>query len=471
MTEIQRIVDRSRHAILIGINDYKTRPLKYSVNDVGLLRDGLINHCRFAEDQIHSIESCQLYPVEEIRKKFFEKIMELKEKIEPDSVVFFYFSGHGIYLDKSHLLFHETEVSIQEIYDALNAFKPKNQCYVIDACYSGGDIEFKSSMEHSAEYSSQWLEARSEGVHLYCASKSTELSMGLSELKHGVYTYNFVKAMSLHALYDEELETLSLNELHFYAIKRILIDYDQRQTPFQYSKASGYFPFCFIEKPHQLANLNVDFPKLRDEEVSKIINDPALNLPEVIKMDLINFLNELLSNLYDHNRSKSVDLKIYDNIIELLDYSRGHFNPFEAEPIQGGNGIVVYRLFLEKYDKWIKTSYTPGDPNIIRMEFNPEILDYRSVNPCHIQIKELILLNIRNLNAYEFDQNCSEIVIDISKSNSPLSFIVRHLFEYLLKHTLDTQLIVLKMHPEDMQRDYVKKLVSQEKHLERILVI
>lgn len=80
-------------------------------------------------------------------------------------------------------------------------------------------------------------------------------------------------------------------------------------------------------------------------------------------------------------------------------------------------------------------------------------------------------MNIRDLNVYEFDPNCSEIVIDISKSTSPLSFIVRHLFDYILKHTLQSQLIVLKMHPEDMQRSYLKELVSREEHLERILII
>ena len=100
-----------------------------------------------------------------------------------------------------------------------------------------------------ADYYTEWLGARSSGVHFFCSSRSDESSWGLPEIHHGVYTYNFVKAMGLYSLYDKEMQTLSLNELHTYAVKRIFIDFNVKQTPFQFSKVSGYFPFCFYSSP------------------------------------------------------------------------------------------------------------------------------------------------------------------------------------------------------------------------------
>ena len=158
----------------------------------------------------------------------------------------------------------------------------------------------------------------------------------------------------------------------------------------------------------------------------------------------MNFLTELFLNLFSHNYSTRVDLRIEGNVIEVLDYSRKSFDPFTAVSNGNGNGIVVYQMFLEKYKDWISPLYEPGYPNAIKLEFDPKILDYRPVNPCDIEVGQVHLLSPRDLNKYEFDPNCPEIVLDISRSLSCLSFIVRNLFEYLVGNTLDSQMVVLK---------------------------
>jgi hypothetical protein len=471
MPEEENLTAPNRYAILIGINDYLPKPLKFSVNDVCLVREGLINYCRFMPEQIYVIESSTDHPHQDIHGEFLSLVSKLRSTLPTDAVFFFYFSGHGSHTDKSYLWFHDTKISLQEVYDLIDGLKPKSQCYVIDACHSGGNLEIKGGDGDMSEYFTDWFQARSEGVHFFCSSGADQSSWGMPELQHGVYTFNFVKAMSLYSLYDKELRTLSLNELHTYAVKRVYIDHNEYQTPFQYSKVSGYFPFCFYDVPRILTSKTINFPDTSEQSIYDFINDPALNLPEDIKRDLINFLTELFLNIFKYNRSTRIDIKIEGNVLELHDYSKISFDPFTAQTTVDGNGIHVYQIFMETYKGLITPSYEPGFPNVIKLTFDPEILDYNPIDPCHIEVGEVHLLNERSLNGYVFDPDCPEIVMDISKSVTHLSFIVRHLFDYLLKNTQESQMIVLKMHHKDMQRNFVRSYAGLEDRFRRIMVI
>lgn len=463
--------DKSRFAILIGINDYATNPLSYCVKDVLLMKNALIDYCRFSKDQIFSITSYKEKPITDVEKAFSLTLTELQKVVPDEATLFFYFSGHGNYDGVSYLQFHENKVAIQYIYDQLNALTPKNQFYVIDACYSGAGIEIKSGIDPMIDYYNDRFEVKSTGFHLLCSSNFNQVSRSLPALNNSVYTATLVRGMSISSLYDDELKSLSIHDLHNYSVKRILLDYQEKQTPFQFSKVTGYVPFSFHQKTNYVTRVPFEAEIKQQQDIYKILDHATVHLPVAFKRDLSNFISELSNNLYTHNRSRSVELKISGNLLEILDDSRSSFDPFTASKTEDGNGVVVYQLFLKKYGSWIKTSYSPGSPNVISLELDPSIFSSPQVNPCHIKIEKMFMINIKDLNEYDFDENCKDIVIDISKPSVPLSFIVRGLFDYLLQHTKDYQLIILKMDQHDMQRDYVMEFAKRNEHLGRIMVI
>lgn len=87
----------TRHrALLIGVSRYQCPALYHldgPATDVRLMRDALINHCGFAEDDIVMV-SDENEPV--TRDRIVAKLRELAQASAPEDVNFIYFSGHAL---------------------------------------------------------------------------------------------------------------------------------------------------------------------------------------------------------------------------------------------------------------------------------------------------------------------------------------------------------------------------------------
>jgi Caspase domain len=464
-------VDASRFAILIGINDYLNKPLSYCTEDVSQLQNALETYCRFPTGNIVPIISSEENPETRILEKYKSAVSEIKGKFKSGDTILFYFSGHGVFDDKSYIQFHETNVAIQKIYDDLNGLSPGSQFYLIDACYSGSGIEFKGESEAIANYYNDRFGQNSDGAYLLCSSRSYEKSLALTELKQSIYTWNIIKGMENSSLYDADLGSASIVDLHTYALKRILLDHGYSQTPFMFLKSSGYFPFAFKVYRTQLHEDEIVLEIKDENKTLEILDNAPVNFPEDFKRDFSQFLSELVYNLYAHNLATKVEIKIYNNTIEIHDFSRTSFNPFTAKKTEDGNGLVVYELFLTKYDRLITTSYSEGSPNIIKLAFDSSIFETPENNPCIIIVKEPLIYNRSSMNSYHLNPSCKEITIDMTKPMMPLSFIVRHLFDYLIDNTIESQLIILKLNEKDMQRDYIRRYIESSPKYNRLMVV
>jgi len=458
-------------AILISVSDYQQNPLKHNHNDVEKLNDALQTYCKFEKENIKTIISRADQTIENIYSVFEECAQEIAANFQEGDNILFYFSGHGHYSNTSILELHKDMVPVQKFYNVLSALPCKHQVYIIDSCKSGHGVELKSSGSENellASYLQERIDNKADGTHLLCSSSSNEQSTATSE--HGsIYTHYLLQAMHNQSLYDKELRTLTISDMHQYAVKKIFMETDFSQTPFYLSKQNGYYPFAYKIDSSKISNNAIEI-EIEENGVQALLNYPGLNLPAQFKRDFALFLTELSLNLYQHNRATRVTVKIEGNKIEILDYSRKSFNPFTAQKTQTGGGVVTYNLFLNKYKTHVKTEYIEGHPNQIMLEFDEIIFYTEDSNPCHIDIEEEIIYATSALNKYELSEDCSEIVINISKTLTPLSFNLIF-FDYLITHTLRDQLIILKMDKNDIHRDYAKQMLSWNEKYKRIMVI
>jgi hypothetical protein len=237
-----------RFAIVIGINDYEIKPLDYSVNDAKEIANTLENKCCYDKKDIYLITSDKDNPTKDI-SGHLENALKLiaKELVPRQDSVFFYFAGHGEYhFENSDLLFHDSLTEIKDIYTRINALEPKYQCYVIDACESGGKVISRGNDDKS-DLIEKYI-SKSTGILFMYAATETEKANESSLIKHGLFTYYFLNAIKDEKNYDDA-GVLTPNRIMDYIARETSKETKFKQTPVIENRTAGYYPFAFKVPP------------------------------------------------------------------------------------------------------------------------------------------------------------------------------------------------------------------------------
>ncbi len=173
-----------RKALVVGINDYPTSPLKGCVNDAAQLAAIIETHGN--GDPNFSVQLRTDVPTK-------GKLLTLIEKVfsGDDEVSLFYFSGHGFentlgaYLVTPDASNNDLGVSMEKLLVIANRSRAKNKIIILDCCHSGavGTSQITGGVTSSIN----------NGVTILTSSKQDELSM---EVKgHGVFTNLLIDAL------------------------------------------------------------------------------------------------------------------------------------------------------------------------------------------------------------------------------------------------------------------------------------
>lgn len=232
-----------RFAIVIGINDYDTKPLDFCVNDAKAVADILQSRCKFSNEDIHIITSDKTSPIKNITGYFEQAIKSIEKELKPQvDSVFFFFAGHGKFqFDNSGLKFQDSYTEIATIFNLINEMQPKYQCYVIDACESGGRVLTRGE-ETDNNFITKFIEKSTGTLFMYAATEN-EHAKEYSDLGHGLFTNYFLNAIKNDALYDEGI--LTPNRIQDYIAKETLKESNFKQTPVIENRTIGYYPFAF----------------------------------------------------------------------------------------------------------------------------------------------------------------------------------------------------------------------------------
>src|ERR1019366_3138516 len=241
-------IDR-RFAIIIGINDYVKKPLEYCVDDALAVAKILEDKCAFKNGDIYVITSDSKTPKKDISGHLDDALKKISKDLKPqvDSICF-YFAGHGEYhFENSGLLFHDSIVEIGDIFNRINGLEPKYQCYVIDACESGGKVLTRGTSE--PDLIEKYI-SKSSGVLFMYAATENEKAKEVSKIKHGLFTYYFLDAINNDSNYDSE-GILTPNRIQVYIARETSKESEFKQTPVIENRTIGYYPFAFKEKPKE----------------------------------------------------------------------------------------------------------------------------------------------------------------------------------------------------------------------------
>jgi len=269
-----------RYAIIVGTNSYTDEKLQYSLKDSTDIRKVLVNRCEFKTENIIHLQfdnSSNPPLIEHIYDAF--KSIKTKGFTKNMHTFLFYFSGHGKYdstLNKSFLELSDSEsVSIQKILDQINILAGKNNYLFIDACQSGGELDFGTSKSRKIQ---KKLHYHAEGIYcIFGAAKDQDAfePSTLQSLKYNI-SNGYLTHFIIEAINDKDRYTegfLSAKAIDDYISLKTQLESSFSQVPVSNFNSKGYHPL----------GVWID---LHEEDTNQIVKDQkvAKNKSQIIEV-------------------------------------------------------------------------------------------------------------------------------------------------------------------------------------------
>ena len=247
------------HVFAVGIDQYKNpaMSLNFARDDAEAFVDSISKKTKnlFQRTEIHA-----LYDSKATRAAVLDTLEALSKKIAPHDVFVFYYAGHGSMADdKFYFITHECTrlfdpvnlekfaVSGLEMQDKLKNIKALKQIIIMDACQSGGSVELLA-MRGSMEEKAIAQLSRSAGIHVLASAGSEQNAKEIAQLRHGLFTYVLLKAMSGEADGAPNDGKITIYELKSYLddqVPELNRQYSGKiQYPYTFSRGHD-FPIVF----------------------------------------------------------------------------------------------------------------------------------------------------------------------------------------------------------------------------------
>jgi hypothetical protein len=163
---------------------------------------------------------------------------------ETDLIIFF--SGHGLasndgkekYILPSNAdpdLLSRTALSRSELFDEIVKLNPKSVTMFFDTCYSGVSRDEKTLLASAKPLRIVANDDKEipDNFTIFTASKGDQISSGLKEAKHGIFSYYLMKGLEGKADANKDKD-ITNGELRAYMVKNVsdkALDLGRQQTP------------------------------------------------------------------------------------------------------------------------------------------------------------------------------------------------------------------------------------------------
>nr|MBI3614096.1 ankyrin repeat domain-containing protein [Nitrospirota bacterium] len=195
----------NRYAIVVGIESYRTKLPKadFAAHDAQTMKDYLTKGMGFSEENVALLVN------ENATRTDIEKYVEhwLPNRVEKDSTVFIYYSGHGApnaktgdaYLvpyDGDPAFVEATGYPLKRLYEQLGKLPAKEVVVLLDSCFSGagGRSVIAKGMRPMVLSVENPVLAGGKTLVL-AASKGDQVSSTYDQKGHGLLTYFFLKGL------------------------------------------------------------------------------------------------------------------------------------------------------------------------------------------------------------------------------------------------------------------------------------
>lgn len=248
------------------------------------------------------------------RTKINESIVWLGNRVNPDDVVYIFYSGHGaednagwVYLmpyDSDPQLPQDKGIRIDYFFELLkNYLSSDNIVFFIDACYSGSMITGGIAKGTTNTFSQDINEALSKSFAESSASIMSILSAGSNQrswedknLHSGVYTYFLLKGLNG----DAEIEIdkiITAGEIMRYLVDNVdeyvKSHFGNNQTPVRSAKFNSTFPFSVITDD-QKTEIAADEQYQKNKNINILLNEANKYLTDQNFDEAIEKCNEII---------------------------------------------------------------------------------------------------------------------------------------------------------------------------------
>ena len=203
------ILSKSKVALIFGIENYATNPkatfanydakyfYQYAKNIFGVKNENIKLLVDEDANLVSSLGALNKWLPGKIKKNHTELII--------------FFAGHGLastdgeqlYLlpqDGDSDLLARTAISREEIFQLVSKLKPKNVTVFFDACYSGVSRDEETLLDSARPLMIVADDQDTpENFTIFSASQLDQISSGLKEAKHGIFSYYLMKGLEGNA--------------------------------------------------------------------------------------------------------------------------------------------------------------------------------------------------------------------------------------------------------------------------------
>jgi hypothetical protein len=235
---------REQWAVVIGVGAYKSTAipqLRYSVADAELVHQVLVGQGGFKKENVLLLtDKTERKPT--LRDLKWALGTFLARSAKKDDLILIFFAGHGApeidprgaesdglakYLvpnDADPNDLYSTALPMDEFQTIFDRIEADRVVVFLDACYSGaaGGRTFASQRTRAGRVDEVFLDrlTRSKGRAIVTASRSSEVSLEVPELGHGLFTHFLVQGLRGAADLDRD-GIISLQELYQYLEQQV----------------------------------------------------------------------------------------------------------------------------------------------------------------------------------------------------------------------------------------------------------
>jgi len=235
---------RERWAVVIGVGQYGSSAipaLRYTVADAESFYETLIGTAGFKKDNVLLLtDKTQRKP--SLRDVKWALGTFLARSAKKEDLVVIYFAGHGapevdprgaesdglakylVPVDADPNDLYSTALPMDEFQVIFDRIEADQLVVFLDSCYSGaaGGRTFASRRTRAVRVDDIFLDrlTRSKGRAIVTASRTSEVSVELPELGHGLFTYYLVQGLKGAADLDRD-GIVSLQELYQYLEQQV----------------------------------------------------------------------------------------------------------------------------------------------------------------------------------------------------------------------------------------------------------
>lgn len=197
-------VKKTNFLFVIGVSEYDELPMiPYSRESASMFAQVMQRKMGVPKDNVWT-----LYDEQATGTRIYSRFNDMLNRITSDSVVYFYYSGHGVpsrdgessYLlpaDSSMGVYEDPRMELHNMLSTMAKKHPKKIIAVIDSCFSGKISADKLLFEGIAPaiLIQPKIQALPSDVTLALAAKENEFSNAYEQKRHRLFSYYYIKAL------------------------------------------------------------------------------------------------------------------------------------------------------------------------------------------------------------------------------------------------------------------------------------